>query len=74
MIAWDTLDSSSNKRLLRDLAAENMPVHRVSDIIPDFDKHEDRYLIERDGHPTPLAHRVIAEYAAREILGDSKDR
>ncbi|HJR77113.1 MAG TPA: hypothetical protein VJ805_09065 [Nitrospiraceae bacterium] len=49
-------------------------VHLISDIMPDYDGRVSnaRYELHlHDSHPNALAHRLIAEYVAKEILHEN---
>jgi hypothetical protein len=51
------------------LMARNISVHPVSNILLDYEKNKLRFEIDKyDGHPSPLAHDLIAEYVVKQIL------
>jgi hypothetical protein len=50
------------------LAAAGIAVHALESINPDYRDNGERYRMKYDGHPTPAAYRVIADYIAREIV------
>ena len=67
VIFWDD-SSGTYQHLIDGLRQREIPVHLISDIIPDKDEAPEQYALRLDGHPSPLAHQRIAEYVATRIL------
>ena len=70
VILWDDDESSGFFQKLRDGLKEKFPaVHMVSDILPCFETHYSMYKVGlHDQHPSPLAHKLVAEYVIGEVL------
>jgi hypothetical protein len=55
--------------VMEKLKTRNIRVHPVSEILPDYEENKLRYEIDKyDGHPSPLAHDLIAQYVVKKIL------
>jgi hypothetical protein len=54
------------------LVAAGITVHGVKSIVPGYRDDSERYRLKHDGHPTPAAHREIADYIAREIVAKAR--
>lgn len=67
VLAWDFGDLA--EELVGALEGRSLRVHRLSEIIPDYEELGDEYIVPFDGHPrAPLIER-LADYVAREIVG-----
>ena len=68
-LLWE-LDA--DQQLIRQVAAAledgGIRVHRVSDIIPDYQENRKSYQIPVDGHPTPEAYEKIAGYLVASLV------
>ena len=66
-------DAATSEAILQGLTAADIPVHRVSDILPGYVETPEQYeLSPHDVHPTAQAHELIANYLAMHILGKVK--
>jgi hypothetical protein len=76
IILWDNMFVQHDflqflPQVLDELRNKHVPVHLVSEIIPDYDAGapNTKYEIHRyDGHPNPFTYRLIATYVAKHIL------
>lgn len=70
IVYWDLKETPEREALsnkvLAGLQKNQIPLYLVSNIIPNFKTTQDLYLIPNDGHPTPRANELIANYIARE--------
>jgi hypothetical protein len=49
-------------------------VHRIADILPEYYYSPELYVIgEHDAHPNPMAHKLIADYVARQLIRGGAD-
>ncbi len=72
VILWDNTHSKAIlNRVVSDLNKFDIKIHFISDIIPDYSKNRKKYVISKyDGHPSPLAHDIIANYVVKTILNE----
>ncbi|MDJ0853368.1 MAG: hypothetical protein QNK04_33805 [Myxococcota bacterium] len=70
VIFWDDADAS----LARRLRAAGVRLHPIDEIVPPGERAGPAYTIPRDGHPTAQLHESVADYVAREIVGDGASR
>ncbi len=74
VIYWNESASYKNDNLgniiITELRKKEITVHRMTDILPGSFKYDNKnpFLVPYDGHPTPLAHKIIANYVVKEIL------
>jgi hypothetical protein len=70
LIYWDTYVDTRIEASFQRLSSDGVVVHRIESIIPDFRRDRLKYEISvADGHPNPLAHRIVADYVAGRIIG-----
>jgi hypothetical protein len=71
VVFWDVMGEETILQNIRDgLDARSIDVDLISDILPDFVESRSTYEIgPYDAHPSPLAHRRIAEYLVKNIVG-----
>jgi len=70
VIYWDADETAVTEDLLAGLAGLELPLHRVSDILPGFREDIRVYeLDEHDRHPSRGAHSQLANHVATSILG-----
>ena len=68
VVLWD--NSGRSGELIRELAAKQITVYRVTEIIPGLKTDRPKYVISPfDPHPNAAANRLIGEYLARAIGG-----
>jgi len=66
-------DVATFETILQGLMAADIPVHRVSDILPGYVETPEQYeLSPHDAHPSAWAHELIADYVATHILAKAK--
>lgn len=73
VLFWDDGGDVSD-RLMAAMQTRKLQVHRVSEVLPGpvTGKGSGSYRIPHDGHPGPLAYRLLAEYVAAKIVdGDA---
>lgn len=69
LILWDDGNDDFSDIVMDALNAKDVKTHKISDILgEDLSRNEAKYCIPHDLHPTPLTHRIIAEYVVREII------
>jgi hypothetical protein len=69
VVLWNERFQIKSARLERALEGKRLRIHRMSDILPGYFGDRSRYwLHELDQHPNPLAHGLVAEYLADEVL------
>lgn len=69
LIFWDDEKDDFSDIVLDALNAKAVKTHKISDIIgEDLSPDAAKYRIPHDLHPTPLAHRIIAEYVVGKII------
>jgi len=66
VIYWDEDDEGLSDTVIEELSNKGITTHRIRDIIPDY--NYEKYNIKFDGHPSPLAHQIIANYVVKEII------
>ncbi len=69
VILWSESDVQQEKynKILNALVENNIIVHQIKDILPDFQHHHSRYFIAGDGHPTAHANELIAQYISQKV-------
>lgn len=68
VVLWD--NSGKPGELIQGLAAKQITVYRVTEIIPDLKTDRSKYVISPfDPHPNAAANRLIGEYLARAVGG-----
>ena len=72
VLVWDDRPGQ-NPRFWEGLAAQGIPVRRLSVVLPGFASDVTVYEIPFDGHPNRLAHDRIAAYVVSEFLGDASN-
>ncbi len=72
VIFWDLYekDKGFSKAVIEGLTKKAVKTYKVSNIIKDDYNYGNKnpYFIPYDGHPTPLTHRIIANYIVKEII------
>jgi hypothetical protein len=71
LIFWDDNLHKSTEEVLTRLREKQIGVHPVSHIFNSQGasiRPSDLRISKHDAHPTPLAHEIIADYVAREII------
>jgi hypothetical protein len=67
VILWDT--TSDGRKVADALQNENVALHLISRILPDYEHRPERYRLHpHDLHPNAFVHRRIAAYVADNIL------
>jgi hypothetical protein len=51
------------------LLRHGLPVYRVERLIPNYLERWNELHIAHDGHPTPAAHRLVAQSVERILAG-----
>ncbi len=71
VIYYDGKDDPFSKSIIKALEEKEINVHRVSRILKDdfWKEKKNPYRIPHDGHPSPVMHRIIADYVVKEIIG-----
>ena len=71
VILYDGKKDPLSKAIIDALETKGIRTHKVSSILKDdfWKKDNNPYRIPHDGHPTPLMHKIIAEYVVNEIIG-----
>lgn len=72
VILWYDMDEDHGfgprTRAVQDaLQSVGLDVRNIGQVIPGYDEKPLAYQIPNDGHPTPEAHRLVAEYLKRQI-------
>jgi hypothetical protein len=69
IIYWD-VDVDLSAKALKRLRTAGLSVHPISDILPKFvERRTTEYTLSpHDGHPSALAHRLIAKFVADSIV------
>jgi hypothetical protein len=75
VLFWDfSGEDPTETKLIQGLRAQNIKVHLISNILPEYRDHENRFEIHpADGHPNKLAYELLADYILRAIVKDSDD-
>ena len=70
VIFWDEKDNGYSEAIIDALTKKKIINHRVSSIIKEdyTDSNKNPYRIPYDGHPSPLAYRILADYVVSEIV------
>jgi hypothetical protein len=69
VLFWTMVDDQRLDELAQDLTAAGIVVDPVQRIVPDYRRHQLRYVIGRaDGHPKPITHSRIADYILTQIV------
>ncbi|MGV7220922.1 MAG: hypothetical protein ACQ9MH_05315 [Nitrospinales bacterium] len=70
---WSIDMKDNNDKLVEGFKENQIPVHLISNILPDFHDNQAIYNISpHDGHPNPMAHDKIAQYIAEKILVETE--
>lgn len=77
IIFWNVEDDNygNEDKLSNDimgaLEKREIIIHKLSDILKDdfWTTNDNPYRIPHDGHPTPLMHKIMAEYIVNKIIG-----
>ncbi len=58
--------------VIEELRKKGIITHKVTDILPGSFKYDNKnpYRVPYDGHPTPLAHKIIANYIVQNIINE----
>lgn len=67
VIYWPNKAQRYSDEIARQLAAGGFECYSVDDILPDRASAGERYVIRGDEHPSPLAHRLIAEFLLARV-------
>jgi hypothetical protein len=71
VIFWNDDDSLQSKKIEKALHGLSIPVHRISDILPDYETAAAQYRVHRhDGHASAHANEIIARYVLEKIVGE----
>lgn len=74
VLFWDDSEDSDAAKIVDGLRQKGITVHLISEILPGFREDGLKYRVGRlDDHPSPLAHRLIAEYVNKTIIGASAE-
>jgi len=71
VIFWNNKGSEDCERVVNGLKNIGIPVHLISQILPDYETNKHLYHIPEDNHPTARAHEIIARYILNNILEDN---
>jgi hypothetical protein len=71
IIFWDDPRDDIVENALKRLHDLNIPVHLISEILPDYAQDPSRYKIANDGHPKAETHQQVAQYILTHILDRS---
>ena len=75
VLLWDDREERNHDRVLAALESKGLRLHRMTDILPEYDSDRTRYVLSRlDGHPSAATHRIIAQYVADHILAPGAGR
>ncbi len=78
VILWDLIKDNDElileneynlKYVTQALKDLNINYVLISDILSDYKNNPEQYTIKGDGHPSPLTHKKIAQYLAKNIGG-----
>lgn len=71
VLFWDSLEDDRAEEMITGLKERAIRIHLMSDILPGYFASDfgSTYRITNDGHPNPLAHKMIADYVVHSILG-----
>jgi len=73
VLYWDMPKDPHTAAVADALRRRGLDVRPMSTILPGYPASEGEYTLAGDGHPTPRAHALIAEYVARSILTTSEN-
>ncbi len=67
---WDdNVLKKYNKKLFECLKSKGIIVYLISEILPDYHKDKNKYIISlHDEHPNPIAYEIIAEFVVNNVL------
>jgi hypothetical protein len=66
-------DKATLQKIWKGLKERGVQIHLISDILPNFRESRSKYEIStHDRHPSPLAHRLIAEYLVTNVIDDKE--
>ncbi len=70
VIYWDNKAIDYNKDIVEALEDKDIKTHKISDFFKDvfWTDEASPYSIPNDGHPSPLMHKIVAEYVVNEII------
>jgi hypothetical protein len=69
VIMWDGGDKEKVQEIERGLKADGIHEARMTDIVPDFYAHSDKYVLSpHDLHPNPTFHRMMAAFILAQIM------
>jgi hypothetical protein len=72
VILWHLTDYVCTEAVFQHILAgfeqAQLRVHLIADILPGYSQDNPQYRILHDGHPTPYANQLIAEYIVNHIL------
>ena len=71
VLFWDDNRHINNQDILNALREKGIRIHIISNIFKELSasvKQSGLKISKYDPHPTPLAHEIIAEYVARQII------
>jgi hypothetical protein len=71
IIFWDDPRNDIVENALSRLDDLNIPVHLITEILPDYAQDSSRYKIANDGHPKAETHQKVAQYILTHILDTS---
>lgn len=68
VIYWNNIPDLGTV-VIEELKIKGIITHKITDILPaNFQDSGDLYAIPYDGHPTPLAHKIVANYVVSKII------
>jgi hypothetical protein len=69
VIMWDGGDKQEAQEIERGLRDDHIRERRMTDIVPDFYVHSDKYVLSpHDLHPNPAFDRRMADFISGEVL------
>lgn len=68
IIFWNDPHDEHVEKSLEGLRKLHIPVHLISEILPNYKNESSHYKIANDGHPNANAHRILAQYVIDHIL------
>ena len=69
VLLWDDRELSNHDQVLADLKSNGFRLHRITEILPEYESDKARYKLSTfDDHPPAAAHRLIAQYVIDHIL------